>query len=271
MYRNYRLISTLAVLIIYFAISFPQIAFVLFFLGIIAVVFWICYKNISTKGSEGRDATKTARRQAALRVVSMYLSPHDPKKIWTNITISNKYSSIKINHSGRIVATEKTGNNTSYRKFTVFNSRVYDIDELFNLFCINYNHNKNYDDLIDDCRLFRADIKEDIIGNPTNTTQNTGIKVENIKASPKLDTYTKTDINNASEVELTALPGISIVISKKIIKKREELGGFKNIDEFFLFLKLKPHMEKQLREIVFVTKMKGSVKIELNSERKVDL
>ena len=81
----------------------------------------------------------------------------------------------------------------------------------------------------------------------------------------------KIDINNCSEVELTALPGISIVMSKKIIKKREEIGGFKNTNDFFLFLKLKPHMQKQLENLICVNKMKGLIKIEKNKERSVDL
>ena len=81
----------------------------------------------------------------------------------------------------------------------------------------------------------------------------------------------KIDINNASEVEITSLPGISIVLAKKLIKKREEIGGFKNTHEVFVYLKLKPHMENQLRDLICVNKMKGSVKIEKYQERHVDL
>ena len=82
----------------------------------------------------------------------------------------------------------------------------------------------------------------------------------------------KLDVNNCSEIELTALPGISIVMAKKAIKKREEIGGFKTIDDFFLFMRLRPHMEQQLRELVSVKKMKGArKKMERNSERSVDL
>ena len=51
-------------------------------------------------------------------------------------------------------------------------------------------------------------------------------------------------------------------MSKKLIKKREEIGGFKNTHEVFLYLKLKPHMENQLKDLICVNKMQGSVKIE---------
>ena len=81
----------------------------------------------------------------------------------------------------------------------------------------------------------------------------------------------KLDVNNASEVELTALPGISIVVAKKIIKRREEINGFKNVNEFLEFTQLKPHMQTQLKELICVNKMKGSIKIKRYEERKLDL
>ena len=93
----------------------------------------------------------------------------------------------------------------------------------------------------------------------------------NSKRRNKLKSKEKIDINNASEVEITSLPGISIVIAKKLIKKREEIGGFKNTHEVFVYLKLKPHMENQLKDLICVNKMKGSVKIEKYQERHVDL
>ena len=81
----------------------------------------------------------------------------------------------------------------------------------------------------------------------------------------------KLDVNNASEVEITSLPGISIVLAKKIIKRREEIGGFKDVNDFLDFTQLKPHMRMQLRDLICVNKMKGAGKIKRNNERSVDL
>ena len=70
---------------------------------------------------------------------------------------------------------------------------------------------------------------------------------------------------------MTALPGISIVYSKKAIKKREEINGFKNIDDFFDFLKIKPRMREQLRDKICVKEMKGNTQVYKSVERTVDL
>jgi DNA uptake protein ComE-like DNA-binding protein len=90
-------------------------------------------------------------------------------------------------------------------------------------------------------------------------------------SSPNRLREEKLDINNASEIELTALPGISIVMAKKLVKKREEIGGFKTVNDVFVFLQIKPHMQAQLEKLICVKKIKGSVKIQLNKERSIDL
>jgi DNA uptake protein ComE-like DNA-binding protein len=101
---------------------------------------------------------------------------------------------------------------------------------------------------------------------PKNTINNNQPEQESKKEEKE-----KIDINNASEVEITALPGISIVTAKKLIRKREDIGGFKSVDDVCNFLHLKPHLEKQLRELICINKMKGSLKISRNKERSVDL
>ena len=43
----------------------------------------------------------------------------------------------------------------------------------------------------------------------------------------------KININTATESELRLLDGIGEVLSKRIIEKREELGGFQSIDQLY--------------------------------------
>ena len=81
----------------------------------------------------------------------------------------------------------------------------------------------------------------------------------------------KADINNCSMFDLTKLPGISIVHAKRIINKREEIGGFKNIDAVFSYLNLKPHHIKQLKEMTKVSKIRGYVRKHFSKERRVDI
>ena len=49
------------------------------------------------------------------------------------------------------------------------------------------------------------------------------------------------------------------------------MGGFKSIKEFFDFVKVKPHIESQLRDLVTLSEIKGLKNIELKNERTVDL
>ena len=80
----------------------------------------------------------------------------------------------------------------------------------------------------------------------------------------------KIDVNNCSEFELTELPGISIVLAKRIIKRREEIGGFKRTEDFFEFLQLKEHLVKQIMTLVKAEKMCGKVIKNYNKERTID-
>lgn len=207
-------------------------------------------KPVSDNGAE-------MRRKEALLKAKVFLLPY--KDIWRNLTLSNKYCSLKLKLDGTtIVGIEKKQDPYQpYRTFKVTKTSVFDTNELWNLFCINFSHNKSYQGLLEDCNRFKASIYEDII-------------TPKLPQERKLPDV-KIDINNCSEAELTALPGISIVISKKIIKKREEIGGFKSVEEFLIFVRLKPNVTKQLEPRICVNKMKGSLRVKHNDERQIDL
>lgn len=81
----------------------------------------------------------------------------------------------------------------------------------------------------------------------------------------------KVDINNAELEEINSLPGINIMLAKKIIKKREEINGFKSIEDVLLFAKVKPNIYKILLGKIYVTPMKISIAKIFNAERTIDL
>ena len=262
-YRYFgRFISASVVLIIWLFFLFPIPAI------IISVVLIVGYLSLSRSYINTIiDNGQTLRRREALRTAQIYLSPY--KDIWRSLKLSNKFCSLKLGMDGlTITASEKSAANQAYRTFRVIESRVHSMQDLWDMFCISFSHNTTYDGLVNDCRLYQAVIEEKIIGDPK--TLNSASPAPKLSKTP-LKPIEKTDINNASEIELTALPGISIVTAKKIIKKREEIGGFKNIKDFFLYLKFKPHMQNQLNSLVCVNKMKGSLNIERYQERSVDL
>lgn len=204
---------------------------------------------------------KALERQVALKQAEMFIAPY--KSIWKNIKLANNHCYLYLGKDGvTITGSEKE---FPYRKFQIVSSKVHDYYDLWNMICRNFNHCKIYDDLLDDCRLYQVQIYE-YVSKPNIKQESTKQIPETVKVAQKID------INNCSEIELTELPGVSIVMAKKVVKKRLEIGGFKTIDDFFLFLKLKPHMQKQLRDRICINKMKsGFKKIEHNTERSVDL
>ncbi len=260
-YRYFsRLIALVCIAIIYMFINYPIPAIVT---SVVLLLGYILFTRLSAKKIE--DNGQEYRRREALNAAKIYLSPY--KDIWRNLKLSNKFCTLKLGTDGMtIIAKEKGKDLLSYRTFRIVSSKVHSMLDLWDMFCLSFSHNTTYDGLVDDCRLYQTIIKEDVIETPCARTWKQ--RKENITEKPICK---KTDINNASEIELTELPGISIVMAKKIIKKREEIGGFKNINDLFLYLKLKPHIQNQLNSLVCANKMKGFLNIERSQERSVDL
>ncbi len=201
-------------------------------------------------------------RIKALNNVKIFLSPFND--IWRDLRISNKYCSLKLTNDKIIIGTEKVDNESEfYNTFIITKSKIYSVDEIWNLFCSTYDYNTSYKRLLELCGLYEIDcLKQQLKNSNFNPSkeQHTAINQKN-----------KIDINNCSEIEMTELPGISIVLSKRAIKKREEIGGFKNIDEFFEYLKIESRKQERLKNLICINKMQGNIKISLKKERQIDL
>ncbi|MBR6127832.1 helix-hairpin-helix domain-containing protein [bacterium] len=261
------IIFGILIFIIFIIWGGAQVFFVVLPVGLIAgIIYFITRSNHINPNFNFRNinqGTLYASRQTALSNVRLYLAPY--KNVWRDLRVSNKFCTLRLGSDGRtITGTEKNGT-SHYRKFKIVESKIHTMAELWDMFCLNYDHSTSYDGLIELCNLFRAVYIEDYVG-----IRPIGSKPV-IAQKEEVNTNEKLDINNASEVEITALPGISIVLSKKLIKRREEIGGFKSVEDVFLFLKLKPHMEEQLRKLICVKKMKGSIQMQRTNERSVDI
>lgn len=79
----------------------------------------------------------------------------------------------------------------------------------------------------------------------------------------------KIDINSADEKELAKLPGISIIIAKKIIKYRTLHNGFQTVEEFYREMKIKPHFQTQLNDLICIYRAKNTKKSD-DDERIID-
>lgn len=101
--------------------------------------------------------------------------------------------------------------------------------------------NKVYKDIF-------GDVKDSFVNNVENTTNTVVAKSEikqtkNIKVNEK--EINKLDINYCSDVELSQVPGIGIILSKRAMDIRNEHGEFKSLESFYNLLNIS--YEKQLR------------------------
>lgn len=270
---RYRLIGAIVFIYLGLLVQYPAptMIFSLVILILYLIIRFVPYARATVFSNNSDEYQRRQSRLAALGAASMFLAPY--RDIWRDLRLSNKFCSVSLSHDGnRIVVKEKKNDYTNFQNsFAVLYSK-YSTAELWDIICLNFNYSTTYNELKENCKfLFDATISELDTGTSSYYAPKQAVK-EYTKITETTSTKAnKVDVNNASEIELTALPGISIVMSKRIIKKREEIRGFKNINEFFIFIKVKPHMEEQLRKIVCVEKMKGSVKIERFKERKLDI
>lgn len=213
-----------------------------------------------------------SRRRAALNQAKLFLSPYS--SIWKNLRLSNKFCTIRLGADGQTIKAKDNINNA--RSFRVVRSHIHSMSDLWNMFCLSFGYNTTFDELLELSRKFNLeldisgnDLKAENVNSPVNNKpqQQNVIPVD----TDKKIQIEKLDINNASEIELTSLPGISIVTAKKLIKKREEINGFKSVNDVFLFLRLKPHMQTQLENLICVKKMKGNLSVQRYNERSIDL
>lgn len=219
------------------------------------------------------DEYRTQKRKNALKEARIFLAPYDD--IWRSLRLSNKHCILSLELDGiTIMGTERVA---PYRKFRIMSSPIHDYRDLWEMFCKSFSHSTTYSGLLKSCQTYKVSVYEYSTMSPSSNSSFSN-KLKNINKSntialkPDKENTEKIDINNCSEVELTALPGISIVMAKKAIKKREEIGGYKRVEDFFIFMRLKPHMEAQLIDKVCVNKMKCNKKnIDRNQERSVDL
>ncbi|MBR1374187.1 helix-hairpin-helix domain-containing protein [bacterium] len=252
-------------------IFYPTTAVWITVIAIMTGVILLLTRNPNRDNSRGNGAGHTweeaERRRVALREARIYLAPYTD--IWSGLKLSNKLCSlslVKFNRKGLTIVGTEILNSNGTQYFKVTNSDVHTIDELWNMFCMVFNYQTSYTGLKELCEKFNVEISEINFNNGTYSQKH---NIELPKIS--IETSERVDINNASEVEITGLPGINIVMAKRIVQRREEIKGFKSVDELTGFLKLREHTANMLRERVCFNKMRGSIKTKLNSERSIDI
>jgi competence ComEA-like helix-hairpin-helix protein len=77
-----------------------------------------------------------------------------------------------------------------------------------------------------------------------------------VKAAEE-QTIEKIDINTASETELAAIPTIGIILAKKVVIKRQELGSFQSFEQFSQIMGLNEHTIERLRDQVYFSQVQN--------------
>lgn len=265
--------KSLPIMFVFYATCFVILLYWYYFKGIdfnvgIIILFLVFgYRFIREKALPSLDnfwviqQGREKRRKKALQKAKIYLLPYTD--IWKNLKLSNKFCSISLDVDGvTINAKEKLH---PYRKFKVIESKVHSYEELWNMFCIHFNSKKSYDELVRDCGIYKVSIYEFL--SKTDNQQSNKVNFENKDIS-----YEKIDINNCTETELLDLPGINIIMSKRIIKKRTEILGFKSIEEFFLFLNISSNLQDQIKDKIYIKEFENQIQnVKYSSERSIDL
>lgn len=263
MYRNskYELYSYLIVFIIFAFRFWPWQTF-LVLLTVGFIYYYFRYLSPDSLDIAQRGAAK--RRKEALQRAKIYLGHYSD--IWRNLRLSNRHCYLNLSSDGiTITGFEKDSEGNYLRTFTVLSSRVHPPQEVWNMFCKVFRYNTSYDGLKEHCRKFELVIEESIAESPIKIPE-TKSEQDAVKKEAEL-----IDINNASEKDLKDLPGISAIMAKKAIKRREDIGGFKTIEEFFEYLRIKPNMQQNLLPLITLKKMQGYKKVNKYQERNIDL
>lgn len=239
--------------------------------------------NIDVTGGITNFFKRRNRRITALKEASMYLKPYE--KIFGNLCLSNKFCTLNLIEKEKTILCISSVFNANGRKMLLAakNFSPMDIDEYWDTICALFSWNTNYDDIHKSLAPLSI-ISESVLQmKPVTENAQTAQIDEQLRApenviqiNPQLREMLDTpqnllDINNCSEAEITALPGISIVMSKKIIKFREEERPFKSVDDFLQIMKIKPHFAKQLKDMICTNNINVRKIKRAKAERIIDL
>ena len=214
-------------------------------------------------------------RILALKRAERYIQPYE--NIFSNLFLSNKFCTIKLDAKNKLIKLRSKVYNEYGAKLctTAYLFKKGDENECFNHLCLFFGYKTTYEESFEIIKEY-ASCKTEVV-EKQEKVEEISPSFEQPKEQPVVKTIIerdfseKIDINNSSESELIGLPGINIVLAKKIIKFREEEHQFYSVEEFLRVMKIKPHFAKQLRDLVIVKKINIQKVKKAKRERIIDL
>ncbi|MCR1973638.1 helix-hairpin-helix domain-containing protein [Clostridium sporogenes] len=75
------------------------------------------------------------------------------------------------------------------------------------------------------------------------------------------------DINSCSELELSKLPGIGLILAKKAVNLRNSKNGFDSVDEFIEMVGVKPHFVDTVKTMICCKSVKTVEAVKMSGRR----
>lgn len=111
--------------------------------------------------------------------------------------------------------------------------------------------------------------KEKATPSQQTNQQNKTVQEEKTPETGEHKNITPIDINNAKSEELAELPGINIVMAKKIIEHRDKKGQFKTIDEFIEVSGIKKHFIPKIKSLIVIKEQQLQNEEDNNEEGRI--
>ncbi len=75
------------------------------------------------------------------------------------------------------------------------------------------------------------------------------------------------DINSCSELELSKLPGMGLILAKKAVNLRNSRNGFDSVDEFIETVGVKPHFVDTVKIMICCNPVKTVETVKMSGRR----
>lgn len=200
---------------------------------------------------------RAVRRYRASRKSKKFL-----KKEGTGYTLANDFVIFIYDPERKIFFCRNKRNRNEKATYDFQKQHNYDLfmlyemyDRIFDEILFSFDENANYGGITMVLNEY-FDVTS-VVEQPKKVLKTTDNKMRTVddffKDDIELRKYTegeKLNVNLASADELNKLPGINVVLAKRILKYRETNNAFKSIDEFYNEMKIKPHFRKRLNSLI---------------------
>ena len=233
--------------------------------SILEIAFWLLFGSRYHRSEYIAEASQklevAMRRRRALKRSKNFV-----RKEERAYKLENRFVIVAFNEKEEILRAYNKKNfkdtieiNLSLIDYTIFTVGDSPINQKFDEICMYFDSKTSYFKIANDLKM-HFKVKE------------TKAKIEEKKYEVDLGATNDNllDINTASEKDITALPGVSIILAKKIIKYRNEKGGFESLDEFYKEMKIKPHFIEQLNNQICTKEFKKKKQQKTQNERIID-